>query len=62
MMRTLLTVFRKEVLDNVRDRRTLASALIMPSCGCGSLPVETAERVIDLTGQVARTLQERYGP
>ena len=29
MMRTLLTVFRKEVLDNVRDRRTLASALLM---------------------------------
>jgi sodium transport system permease protein len=28
-MRTLLTVFRKEVLDNVRDRRTLASALLM---------------------------------
>ena len=29
MMRTLIAVFRKEVLDNVRDRRTLASALIM---------------------------------
>jgi sodium transport system permease protein len=29
MMRTLLTVFRKEVLDNVRDRRTMASALLM---------------------------------
>jgi len=28
-MRTLITVFKKEVLDNVRDRRTLASALIM---------------------------------
>ena len=28
-MRTLLTVFFKEVLDNLRDRRTLASALIM---------------------------------
>ena len=28
-MRTLFTVFRKEVLDNVRDRRTLASAIIM---------------------------------
>ena len=40
----------------------LASALIMPSCGCGSLAVKTAERVIDLTGQVAKTLQERYGP
>jgi sodium transport system permease protein len=28
-MRTLLTVFFKEVLDNIRDRRTLMSALIM---------------------------------
>lgn len=28
-MRTLLTVFFKELLDNVRDRRTLASALLM---------------------------------
>ena len=28
-MRTLLTVFAKEVVDNLRDRRTLASALIM---------------------------------
>ena len=29
MMRTLFIVFAKEVVDNVRDRRTLASALIM---------------------------------
>ncbi len=29
MMRTLTTVFVKEVIDNFRDRRTLASALIM---------------------------------
>jgi len=28
-MRTFLTVFFKEILDNVRDRRTLTSALIM---------------------------------
>ena len=28
-MQTLVAVFRKEVLDNVRDRRTLASAIIM---------------------------------
>lgn len=28
-MRTLFTVFRKEVVDNVRDRRTLISALLM---------------------------------
>jgi hypothetical protein len=38
----------------------LASSLIMPSCGCGSLAVEVAERVFELTGQVARALQERY--
>jgi hypothetical protein len=38
----------------------LASALIMPSCGCGSLSIETAERVIELTSQVAKMLQERY--
>ncbi len=29
MMRTVLTVFVKEVLENLRDRRTLASALVM---------------------------------
>jgi sodium transport system permease protein len=29
MMRTTFTVFLKEVLDNFRDRRTLASALLM---------------------------------
>ncbi len=29
MMQTTLTVFLKEVLDNIRDRRTLMSALIM---------------------------------
>ncbi len=28
-MQTLLTVFKKEVIDNFRDRRTLASALLM---------------------------------
>ncbi len=38
----------------------LASALIMPSCGCGSLRIETAERVFELTQRVARALQDRY--
>ena len=28
-MRTLLTVFSKEVVDNFRDRRTLVTALLM---------------------------------
>ena len=40
----------------------LASALVMPSCGCGSLPVETAERILELTGELSVALQERYRP
>jgi len=58
-MRTLLTVFRKEVLDNVRDRRTLVSALIMgPLFGpmlfafminlSVERSLENAERIIEL--------------
>jgi hypothetical protein len=39
----------------------LASALVTPSCGCGSLAVETAERVLALTGSVSKALQARYG-
>jgi hypothetical protein len=39
----------------------LASALIMPSCGCGSLSPETANWVLRLTGEVAQALQARYG-
>jgi methionine synthase II (cobalamin-independent) len=39
----------------------LAASLIMPSCGCGSLSVETAERVLGLTGNLSKALQERYG-
>jgi hypothetical protein len=39
----------------------LSAALIMPSCGCGSLPIETTERVFEMTSQVSRALQERYG-
>ncbi len=58
-MRTLLTVFRKEALDNVRDRRTLVSALIMGPLFGPMLfafminlsierSLEDAERVIEL--------------
>ena len=38
----------------------LASALIMPSCGCGSLSIETTERVFHLTREVSAALRERY--
>lgn len=39
----------------------LSSALITPSCGCGSLSVETTERVLELNSEVAQALQARYG-
>jgi hypothetical protein len=39
----------------------LASALIMPSCGCGSLELELAERVIKTTRDLSQALQERHG-
>jgi methionine synthase II (cobalamin-independent) len=38
----------------------LAASLITPSCGCGSLSENTAERVLALTGQVSAALRERY--
>jgi methionine synthase II (cobalamin-independent) len=38
----------------------LASALVTPSCGCGSLAVETADRVLELAGKVSKALRERY--
>jgi len=38
----------------------LVAALISPSCGCGSLKVETAERVLRLTAEVSKALKERY--
>jgi len=38
----------------------LAAALISPSCGCGSLKVETAEQVLRLTAELSKALKERY--
>lgn len=38
----------------------LAQSLITPSCGCGPVEVETAERVFELTSSVSQALQERY--
>ena len=48
------------VTKGLHQEDLLESALIMPSCGCGSLRTETAERVFELTHGVARALQARY--
>lgn len=39
----------------------LASALLAPSGGCGTLSEKVAERVLDLTAGLSKTLRERYG-
>lgn len=38
----------------------LSAALVSPSCGCGSLKVDTAERVMRLTAELSKALRERY--
>lgn len=50
----------------VSDRWTLPAllgqTLITPSCGTGSLPLDLAEKVLRMTGEVAATLRGRYLP
>jgi hypothetical protein len=38
----------------------LQASLIMPSCGCGSLSIKTAEMVLTLTAKVSGALRARY--
>jgi hypothetical protein len=48
------------VLRGLHQDDLLAAALIMPSSGCGSLPLETAERVLTLTRELSNALRERH--
>jgi methionine synthase II (cobalamin-independent) len=54
------TAIETLVDQGVNQDDLLSAALIMPSCGLGSLPVATAERVLTLTGDVSDALRERY--
>jgi len=38
----------------------IEASLITPSCGTGSLPVETAKRTLSLTAEVSKAMRERY--
>ncbi|MBM4429624.1 MAG: methionine synthase [Chloroflexi bacterium] len=40
--------------------KLLASGLVMPSCGVGSLDLQTAERVLELTAAVSVEMRARY--
>ncbi len=42
-------------------KEVFARSLITPSCGCGSLTVELAEKVVRETAQVSRLVRERFG-
>jgi hypothetical protein len=48
------------VKKGVSRDRLLAAGLVMPSCGTGSLDVETAERVLELTTAVSAEMRARY--
>lgn len=39
--------------------RLLAQSLFTPSCGCGSLPQPTAERVLTITRELSRSMRDR---
>jgi len=41
-------------------RDLLARVLITPSCGTGSLPLDLARRVLDLTREVSTSLRQKY--
>ncbi|OGJ86530.1 MAG: hypothetical protein A2268_15760 [Candidatus Raymondbacteria bacterium RifOxyA12_full_50_37] len=62
---TLVAQFEK-VVDNlaakgIDKQLILEQAVITPSCGTGSLPVEDAERVFKLLGELSIALKKKYG-
>ena len=48
------------VRKGIPFEKLVAAALITPSCGTGSLPEATAERVFALTAEVSRVMREEY--
>jgi len=50
------------VRKGVPADRLLASGLVTPSCGTGSLDLNTAERVLELTAAVSAQMRARYVP
>ena len=61
----LMTLFEQSmdslVQKGVSKERLLQQAMITPSCGVGSCPVELAEKVYGLTLEVSLRLREKYG-
>jgi len=56
----------EKVMDNLAakgiDKKMIAEqALIMPSCGTGSMDVQDAEKVFDLTSKLSKFMKQKYG-
>ncbi len=47
--------------DGFSRETLLARSFITPSCGCGSLPVPLAERILRLTSELSARIRETYG-
>lgn len=54
-----LECFRELESTEVSVDRILNQSLFTPSCGCGSLPEKTAERVLELTREVSAAMRGR---
>lgn len=63
---SLVARWETQAAQLVSDRWTIPALLeqtmITPSCGTGSLPLHLAEKVLQMTGEVAATLRDRYLP
>ena len=50
------------VAKGVSHDAVLQASMVTPSCGLGSLPLDLAERILELTGGVSAALRRRYSP
>jgi len=60
LTRRLEEAIRLLVDRGVGEEKLLEQGLVTPSCGVGTMDVESAERALDLTAAVAREMQRRY--
>jgi hypothetical protein len=60
LVERLLQAMNLLVSKGIALDELLASALISPCCGLGSLSVAEAERVLELTGSVSQEMRRRY--
>lgn len=61
---SLVSLWERNAAGLVNDKRDIRSilkqSLITPSCGTGSLSLENARKVLELTRDVSATLREKY--